>query len=205
MTARTTLRLAAAVLIACALGAGACSVSTNEEPVAAGDIFQDFLETTTTTTAVTTPAADSRPETVWFLDTSGGATRLEDVTREFDLDAGIEEVLASLVTVPPDTEGAERIAESGLTTAIPESAALSSAALASPGSTELVVDVSGLFGSIAGSQLRNALAQIVWTATEPPGVDSVSFRADGEQVSPIIGSGETVDRPVDTSDYRTLG
>ena len=140
--------------------------------------------------------------TVYFLRGSDGAVELRGVEREIDVDAGVQEILANLFTVRPD--GTEP-AESGLTSSIPDSAVLVSATI-TPGSSLLVVDVRGLFGDegIQGNDLRNALAQIVWTSTESEDVQSVTFRNDGEPVSAIVGSGEISDEPVDRSDYRAL-
>lgn len=201
---RDARRVLAVVGVAMALAAGACSVSTNEEPVAAGNIFQEFVESTTTTTTPTTPEDETKVEPVYFLRTSAGPARLVPVDREFDLDAGVQAVLTDLFTRPPDTEGDERPAERGMTSQITDSAILVSAELSSSNPNELVVDVTGVFGSLDGSALRNALAQIVWTATSAPDIQSVSFRRDGDPVGAIIGNGETVERPVDRTDYTSL-
>lgn len=201
---RCATRTLAVVGLAMTLVGGACSVSTNEEPVAAGNIFQDFVESTTTTTSPTPPEAETKLEPVYFLRTNAGPARLVPVDREFDLDAGVQAVLTDLFTRPPDTDGDERPAERGMTSKITDSAILVSAELSSSDSSELVVDVTGVFGSLDGSTLRDALAQIVWTATSSPDIQRVSFRRDGAPVGAIIGNGETVERPVDRADYTSL-
>lgn len=197
-------RLLAVVGVTATLVAGACSVSTNEEPVAAGNIFQDFVESTTTTTSPTPPEAETKLEPVYFLRTNGGAARLVPVDREFDLDADVGTVLTDLFTRPPDTDGDERPTERGMTSQITDSAILVTAELSSSDPNELIVDLTGVFGSLDGSPLRNALAQIVWTATSPPDIQRVSFRRDGDPVGAIIGNGETVERAVDRADYTSL-
>lgn len=198
-------RLLGGALAATLLLAGACSVSTNEEPVAAGNIFQDFVEsTTTTTTTPTPPQVATKVEPLYFLRTSEGAARLVPVDREFDLDADVQTVLNNLFTLPPDTEGDERPAERGMTSALTDSAVLVSAGASSSDPSELIVDVTGVFGSLDGSALRNALAQIVWTATSSPDIQRVSFRRDGAPVGAIVGNGETVERAVDRTDYTSL-
>lgn len=196
-------RAALGVFVAAAIAVAGCSVSTNEDPQAAGDLFQDLLVSSTTTTSSTRPENVTRSATVYFLEVNEGATRLVPVDRELDVGARVQEVLANLFTVPPNTTGDERPEEQGLTSAIGSTATLRSATLAS-NSSQLIVDITGLFGSAQGAGLRNALAQIVWTATEDQGVDEVSFRNEGVPVPAIVGNGETVERAVNRTDYSTL-
>lgn len=196
-------RFSVLLIVAATVLAG-CTVSTNAEPVALGeDLFEPVLTTTTTTTSTTTPEAVTKTVTVYFLRVSDGTTTLEGVPREVDVGAASQEILNNLFTQRPNPT--ERPAENGLTSAIPESAELLSAANV-PGTTRLIVDVRGLFGEggIQGTPLRNALAQIVWTATQSSGVSEVSFRNDGEPVLAVVGSGETSDQPVGRSDYQSL-
>lgn len=193
---RQALWLAVATI---ALVVGSCTVSTNEDPVAVGNLFDPLVETTTTSTSV--PENATKLVTEYLLRTSDGATELVPVEREVDVDAGIEEVLRNLFTVPPGPDRPPE--EAGLSSAISEPARLIDAEL-SPGTSRLVVNVSGLFGSSGGSGLRNALAQIVWTATESPEITEVSFLDDGEPQNAIVGSGDLVAGAVNRNDYRTL-
>ncbi len=194
------------VLAGLVLVIGGCSVSTNEEPVAAGRLFDDLLQPSTTTSSTSAPENVVKDATVFFLATSEGATRLQPVVREVDVDAEIQEILSGqLFGLPPDSTGEERPEERGLDSAIRAPASLVSASRPQAGSNQLIVNVSGLFGLIEGPALRNALAQIVWTATVPPDITSVSFRNDGAAVAALVGNGENVDRPVQRSDYDTLG
>ncbi|WP_436795617.1 GerMN domain-containing protein [Actinospongicola halichondriae] len=190
------------LLVLIAVSVGACAVSTNDEPIElSSDLFESLLETTSTTSATSTPSEVTKTEDVYLLRVRSGSTSLEQVPREVDVDAGIQEVLGNLFTVRPDSEGVDRPEEAGLTTAIPETAELVGATL-SPGTTTLVVDVRGLFGAggIQGSDLRDALAQIVWTATNGE-VSKVVFRNDGSPVPAAIDNGETTDQPVDRNSY----
>ena len=191
-------RLAAVVL---ALAATACSIPEDEGAVElSGSVPFGLLETTTTTAATTAPEAATQQVTVYLLQTIDGSSRLVGVLRDVAVDAGTQQVLANLFTVRPD--GAERPTEAGLSTALPASATLLSATPAADG--VLVVDVQGLFGSegIQGNELRNALAQVVWTATEDESVDAVTFRNDGQPVQALIDDGEIAEGPVDRADYR---
>ncbi len=192
-----------AVLVFTGSLTAACTVSTNEEPVAIGDPF-GLLEPTTTTTSTSTPQAVTKQTVVYFLRSTDGSVALTPVTREVDVAADVQEVLGNLFSVRPD--GAERPDEAGLTSAIPESAVLLGTSFASADSGRLIVDVRGLFGNdgIQGNDLRNALAQIVWTATEDVDVRDVSFRNNGAPVDAIVGNGQIADGPVNRNDYQSL-
>lgn len=198
---RRTLPTALVLVAAVATG---CSVPTNDEPAElSGTIPFGLLETTTTTTS-SVPEAVTKQVTVYFLDTSGSSARLVPVPRDVDVGAGVEEVLGNLFSSRPD--GEERPAEAGLSSSIPESATLLSVT-GIAGTTRVVVDVRGLFGNegIQGVDLRNALAQIVWTATADESVSEVSFQNDGESVQALVDGGEIVEEPVTRSDYRRTG
>lgn len=202
-TVRRTVRCLVALVLAVPLAVGACAVSTNDEPVeVSSQLFEPLLTTTSSTT--TTLPEDARKEvSEYFIETS--ASELVEVPREVNVDAGVQTILDDLFTRRPDTDGDERPEEEGLSSAIPESAVLVSATLR-PGSSTLVVDVRGLFGVIQGSGLANALAQIVWTATESEDVTEVTFQNDGVKVLALTGSGENTEEPVTRNDYsRDLG
>lgn len=193
--------LAVVLFTLVALLAAACSVSTNDQPVALGsELFEPLLTTTSTTSNTSSPAV-TKSEDVYLLRVRNGSTALVAVPRDVDVDAGVQEVLANLFSVRPDATGEERPDEVGLNSAIPETAQLLGAAL-SPGTTTLIVDVRGLFGEggIQGNDLRDALAQIVWTATAVD-VNNVLFRNDGNPVPAAIDNGETTDQPVTRGDY----
>lgn len=196
---RTAVRLGTAVVVLLVLAIGGCSVSTNDEPQAAGNLFATLLETTTTT-STSVPTEEQKTERLYFLETVDSVTRLRFTERSFDVGADVEEVLRNLFTAPPDTEGTEP----GLTTAIPADAVLAPVSFSDTDPTMLIVDVGGLFGSVDGTRLRNALAQIVLTATESRDVRSVSFRRNGEPTTAIVGNDSEVERPVVRSDYTNL-
>ncbi len=189
---RTTV-VAAAIL----LGISACTVPTNEEPVVLGGTILD----TTTTTATTTPEAVAKEVVVYLLGDANGTTVLTPVPRSVDVSAGVQEILANLFNERPD--GELRPVEAGLSTAIPESASLVSATQAENDPDRLVVDVRGLFGNegIQGVDLRNSLAQIVWTATENGDFTEVVFRRDGEPVQALVDDLESTEDAVDRGDY----
>ena len=119
------------------------------------------------------------------------------MAREVGDDAGVQAVLDILFLGQP--------VERRLRNDVPNSAVLLGASLL-PDDARVVVDTQGLFGQtgVQNPALRNALGQIVCTATELPSVDSVLFQNEGRSVSASVENSGTVDRPVDCSDYDEL-
>lgn len=195
--ARAWLRLVVAALVLAA--ASACTVPTNEQPVELGGTLPSGLLNTTTTASQAPTDASATEVPVYFLSSRDGTTTLVEAQRSVDEAAGVQGILVSLFSEPPREDVP---AESGLSSAIPESATLLSANRAVGNPEQLVVDVRGLFGAIQGDALRDALAQIVWTATERGnGIESVVFRNDGEPVQALIDDLESTADPVVKGDY----
>lgn len=193
------MRRALALVAAAAFAVAACEVPTNEEPVALTGPFSRLETTTTSTTAP--PEVATKQVIVWMLARDGGATVLRPVPRIVDLGAGVYEILRNLFDQPPSDD---RPAEVGLQSAIPSTAELISARPSAGDSDRLVIDVRGLIGSegLQGVELRNALAQIVWTATEVgAGYREVIFRNDGEPAEVVVDNleitGDAVSRNQD--------
>ena len=68
----------------------------------------------------------------------------------------------------------------------------------------LTVDVNDVFDDLTPDGLRLAVAQIVSTATDIDGVQSVQLRIDGEPRVWPLGNGELTDRPLTQYDYPGL-
>jgi spore germination protein GerM len=180
------------------LVAAACTVPTDEEPIA---LSSSIVPDTTTTTTTTPPDSNARPVVVWFLAVNDGTTTLRDVPRTIEVGTGVQGVLTNLFSQRPSDE---RPAEVGLTTAIPDSAELLSATPNADDSSVLTVNVRGLFGDVGiqGVELRNALAQIVWTATNPTtGISRVEFTQEGEPRDALVDDLESTADPVQRRDY----
>lgn len=187
-------------LAALAVVLAGCEVPTNDEPVELSGPFSR-VETTTTTSTTTVPPEASKEVIVYLLRTEGGATVLQTVPRSVPVDAGVEAVLRSLFTQPPNPE---LPAEENLSSAIPSTATLLSATPSDLQPERLIVDVRGLFGEQGpeGVTLRNALAQIVWTATHPTtGFNEVVFRNEGQPADALVDDLETTSEPVGRDDY----
>jgi hypothetical protein len=67
----------------------------------------------------------------------------------------------------------------------------------------LSVTVTRGFTSIGGGNQLLAVAQVVWTLTQFPGIDEVCFVLDGGQVAVPTDEGLT-DQPVDRADYTSV-
>jgi spore germination protein GerM len=122
------------------------------------------------------------------------AQRLRSVQR--DVPTTPFSVLSSLFAGPNATER-----DTLLDTAIPSDVELITAR--SVGRV-LTVDVNDAFGELTPEGLRLAVAQIVSTATDIDGVESVQLRIDGEPRVWPLGNGELTDRPLTRFDYPGL-
>lgn len=66
------------------------------------------------------------------------------------------------------------------------------------------IDLAPDFGEISGSDQLVALAQIVFTVTDRPGIDRVNFTLDGAAVEIPTGSGSLTSGTVTRDDYQDL-
>ena len=184
MTRRPTMVALAALL---ALGAAACSIQEDSAP---RDIPPDqqgnFGEFATGEAAV----GGGR---IYLLSPVGNdeQPRLRSVRRSEAADA--EELLGSLLLGANEDESAD-----GLSTALPADLEISEARTVG---TRLTIDVNDVFGELSDLGLRQALAQIVATATQIDPVQQVRIRVDGENVGWPTGDGEVTDRPLTIYDY----
>ena len=120
--------------------------------------------------------------------------RLRSVQR--DVPTTPAAVLASLFAGPNATERAEQI-----DTAIPTDVVLLAVR---PVGQVLTVDVNDVFDELTPEGLRLAVAQIVSTATDIDGVQSVQLRIEGEPSVWPLGNGELTDRALTKYDYPGL-
>lgn len=165
MTARR--RTAALLASAAALLLGACGVSAQSEPTAIAPEAVPFglLEPTPSTTAV----PEGRTVDVFLV----SGDRLVQVSRSVPVDSGPTALVEALVAGPTDDERSF-----GTTTAV------------APGTVARVttnrgvadVELTPAFREIRGEDQILALAQIVFTLTEQPGIGGVRFTLDGEPV-----------------------
>lgn len=197
------------LLVGVAALAGGCGLSTDAEPQSITDATVD-ARTSTTVSTPALPETDTDNVTVYFLRTveddeagEGGEDGAEEilfrVPRPVALPATPATRLDALFTQPPTPE--ER--EEGLWTAIPADATL--ADRPQQQGHELIVDLpEGVYEQLHGMVAQDAFAQIVYTATAIPGVESVTFQRDGTPFEAVDGAGQAQSEPLTRDDFPDL-
>ncbi len=117
--------------------------------------------------------------------------RLRSVRRAVPSDA--ESILTSLIEGP---NSAER--EAGLASNLPDGLEIDTARLRG---RILTVNVNDVFRDLTSDALRIAVAQLVATANEIEGVESLRLQIGGENQVWPLGDGENTDRPLTIYDY----
>ena len=130
---------------------------------------------------------------VFLVATDGEEQLLRSVLRAA---AGSELVMSALLEGPNNDEIA-----AGLDTELPAGLTLNS--VRQSGGT-LTVDVSDELNGLTSSELRLAVGQIVFTASELPGVRAVQLRVDGEPRAWPDGRGELRTTALTTYDFPGL-
>jgi spore germination protein GerM len=131
---------------------------------------------------------------VFLVNDEDGDPHLRSVLRS--VDATPTAVLTELFKGPNDQEDA-----AGLRTSLPDGLVLNSARV---GAGNLVVDVGPAILDLPTPALRLAVAQIVFTASELDGINTVRLRVDGQDRAWPDGQGELQTDPLTTYDYPGL-
>lgn len=104
---------------------------------------------------------------------------------------------AALVELLEGPTAEER--KAGMETIIPEGTELRGVAVTGGTAT---VDLSGEYSSGGGTlSMTLRLSQVVYTLTQFPSIDAVSFKLDGKPVTVFSGEGLTLDRPQTRGDF----
>lgn len=183
--------LAAAALL------GACSLSTDDEPQAIeGPVVESSASSQASTSNL--PDADAENVSVWFLQNraSGVGAFLVEGSRKVAFPASPETWLDALLQQPPDSSEKE----DGFWSAIPVDAQL----VSTPEQSGHVLTVqlpNRVYEDLHGLIAQYALAQIVFTATEIPGVESVQFLRDDGVFAAIDGTGQARTDPLGRDDF----
>lgn len=189
----------AAIAAVLAVALASCGLSTDDEPQAITRSTADTGPDTSSTT-FTLPGAEVDNVSVYFLQTVEDADAvLAEVPRQVVLPSTPASRLDALFGQPPTEE--ERAL--GLWSAIPADATLADRPVQR--GHVLIVDLpESVYDELHGIIAQDAFAQIVWTATEIQGVESVSFRRDGAPFEAVDGMGQARSRPLGRDDFPEL-
>jgi hypothetical protein len=156
-------------------------------------------------TTTTTGASDQVTVAAYFFMDDTGATGrpgpfLVPVAR--NVPGSLDPVEASLGELFKGPTEAEADSVPAITTAIPDNTLLLGMTFTDGIAT---VDLSREFESGGGSfSMFGRLAQVVFTLTQFPGIDSVVFELDGEPVTVFSSEGILIEAPVARDDYLDL-
>ncbi|MGH9119580.1 MAG: GerMN domain-containing protein [Acidimicrobiales bacterium] len=187
MTANGWRRAAPVVVVALAVvaGLGGCGLPTDDEPrsLAADDIPDSLLAPSSTTTPESLGPYDAN---LWWIDNDVLVDRPANLP-----DLQPSTVISALLEGVPPTDVQTSIPGGTELLAAPEDGGI------------LTVDLSEAIATVQGEELKRALAQIVWTATQFPNISRVRFQVNGEPLAVITDEG-TVTDPVNRGDFLSL-
>jgi spore germination protein GerM len=188
--------LAVAVLLA------GCGLSENASPqvIEAGEVPGDLLAVSPSSSTTLAASPRTASVTVYLVSVQDGVTRLVPVQREVAADGANRagDRLIALLAAPT----AEELA-AGIITSIPSDTVLLDTDL-DDANQELTIELSRSLFDVQGEELRNAFAQLVWTATELDGIRRVRFVVDGEVYRTPDEAGIEQPGAVSRLDYRSL-
>lgn len=178
---------------AAALTTAACGIptATGPTPIAKSDVPYHLLNPpTTTTTTPGTPPAVGVAEQIYLVAPNG---HLVAATREVAVPASLSQVLGALLAGPTATESA-----SGIQSYL--------------GGTNVQVSATQVGGiatvhfsvnpiQVVGPDQTLAIAQVVYTATQQPGITGVTFAIGGKPIEVPTAAGAQVPGPVGRADY----
>jgi spore germination protein GerM len=192
--------LCAAALAAGTLGAAGCGIPTDDGPraISRENVPDEVVDATTEATA-SQPTVAARI----YLVRSPEDPRLVAVERRVPAGspATRPDPAAVLETLLRATPNAQERAD-GVTNLIPQDTRLASQPELARGT--LVVDLTSEIFEVEGTNQRAAFGQIVCTANELAGVDSVRFLVQGEARDVQVDSGATGGPVTCAGDYQRL-
>jgi len=186
-------RAALCLLLAAAAGVVGCGLPEDSEPrvVQADRVPFGLVGPSSTAPSEIASPGDERADVYLVLD-----ERLVSVDRDLQ-ETTPASVLSALLEGKTDTD------PPGAETSIPAETALASPPVLQDDGT-LVVDLVGGITNIQGDILREAFAQLVWTATSVSGVSQVRFLFNGEEDVEVVTDQASVADPVDRDDFQRL-
>lgn len=188
---RLSRRAAQASVAVLALLCTACGVEVDASPnlVSPKKVPFGLLQPSTSTTS---PTGSGQYVTI-YLD---GPQRLVAVSRVVPPPVTVARVLLALGAGPTSQESSHGLV-SPISTAVPLT-------LWHVRGTNVTVSVAKAFTKLAGPDQSVAVAQVVFTLTALPDVDSVSIRIDGKRAKVPTAKGTLSGGPLDRADFATL-
>ncbi|MGA2837466.1 MAG: GerMN domain-containing protein [Acidimicrobiales bacterium] len=184
----TALAVAGVVLSGAACGIPTASAPT---PIAKSDVPYHLLEPPTTNSSVPGSApAVGVPEQIFLVAPSG---HLVAATREVAVPAALGQVLGALLAGPTATESASGV-QSYLSGAGVGVTTTQAGGIATVRFTADPIQV-------VGPDQTMAIAQVVYTVTQQPGITGVDFEIAGKAVEVPTAAGAQVPGPVGRTDY----
>jgi hypothetical protein len=180
--------LAALALIA---ASASCGIPSGGAPtdIAKADVPFHLLNPAPSTT-VPTPPAVGVTETIFLV---VGGQHLQPVTRDVPVPANLTQILGALVDGPTAAESA-----AGLQTFLTSTRTQVTATVSNGIAT---VDFANNPVQVVGPDQTLAVAQVVFTATQQPGVAAVAFQIDGQPIGVPTASGVQASGPVNRTLY----
>ena len=182
------------LVVASVLATGGCGVPDDAQPRALEPESVPFsllaTSTTTTSPAMPPPAMDDLVP-VYLVDNQSG--QLVEVRRAVPAPPSVRRAVEELLQGPTEAELA-----AGLSSSIPSSTRL--LGVEGPVAGIVTIDLSDLSG-ISGPGQRMALAQVVFTATGMPEVESVLFEFEGELSQAPNAAGRSTSEPLSREDF----
>jgi spore germination protein GerM len=188
-------------VLALAVLMGGCGLSANSKPrvIAADDLPTELLDPSPSSSTTLGQSPTTTSVTVYFLTQQDGVVHLVGAPREVKDSSRPRDHLAALLVPPTPVEQAH-----GLLTSIPADTVLIDTKL-DESTGELTIDLSRSLFDIQGQELRNAFAQLVWTATDVAGVRAVRFLVAGKEYRVPDENGIEQPGAVTRANYGTLG
>ena len=186
-------RVPVLVVAAMALGLAACGIPTaaSPTPIAKSDVPYHLLNPpTTTTTLPGSPPAVGVPEQIYLVAPNG---HLVAATREVAVPASLTQVVGALLAGPTATESASGI-QSFLSRTGVQVALAGATGVATVSFTTNPIQV-------VGPDQTLAIAQVVYTLTQQPGVTGVTFEIAGKSIEVPTAAGAQVPGPVTRADF----
>jgi hypothetical protein len=185
------------LVVAVSLTVVACGIPTSGGPTAISkkDVpFHLLSPASPTTTSSTLPSAVAVPELIFLVaPTQTLAPVSRSIPASTTLSGTLTEVLEALLAGPKGSESA-----SGLQTFLTGSTTRVSAKVTGGIAT---IDFATNPIQVVGANQTLAIAQVVYTATQLPGVTGMVFQIGGQPIEVPTASGATVPGPVDRTSY----